>query len=364
MLALTITSQKGGVGKTTVALNLGFALARRGWRTLLVDADPAGAIGLSLTRKVADAPGLAELARDGGPAAEARLNEPRGIWWEAGTLYVLDNGNRRVRRVGPDGVIRAMAAGADLANDWGLTLGPDGRPWWSGLMRGTLARPTPEGGTETAVGQPTAGNPQMAEMLVGLAAPVGPDPATLRMTFPTGVVRDPNGHIVFCDGIAGRIYRLRTSGPQAGTLEWVAGIPLQEALSRAEAVKAGIPEPSLEGVPANDVWLSVPLGLAYDAKGNLYVAEGGDRNVEAMSALVGDLPLPPDLLPGRPPRIRRITPDGVISTIAGPGGRWFTDPDGEDALYVPACLAVMSDGRLAIGDLGSNLVRILPAGSY
>lgn len=62
MRALTVTSPKGGVGKTTVALNLAYSLARRGWRTLIVDADPAGAIGLSLTKKVAQAPGLAEYA--------------------------------------------------------------------------------------------------------------------------------------------------------------------------------------------------------------------------------------------------------------------------------------------------------------
>lgn len=38
------------MGKTTVALNLGLALARRGWRTLVVDADPLGCIGLSVER--------------------------------------------------------------------------------------------------------------------------------------------------------------------------------------------------------------------------------------------------------------------------------------------------------------------------
>ncbi len=36
---ITVTSGKGGVGKTTVALNLALSLARRGTRTLLFDAD-------------------------------------------------------------------------------------------------------------------------------------------------------------------------------------------------------------------------------------------------------------------------------------------------------------------------------------
>ncbi len=49
---LAVVSQKGGVGKTTTAVNLAAAFARRGLKTLIVDTDPQGAVrfGVGLRR--------------------------------------------------------------------------------------------------------------------------------------------------------------------------------------------------------------------------------------------------------------------------------------------------------------------------
>lgn len=51
VISIAVSSQKGGVGKTTLSINLAHAFARAGVRTLLVDADPQGSVGLSLTRQ-------------------------------------------------------------------------------------------------------------------------------------------------------------------------------------------------------------------------------------------------------------------------------------------------------------------------
>ena len=58
LITLSICSQKGGVGKTTVALNLAHSLACRGWQTLLIDTDPQNSVGLSLSEKTRKCPGF------------------------------------------------------------------------------------------------------------------------------------------------------------------------------------------------------------------------------------------------------------------------------------------------------------------
>ncbi|MDR0366464.1 MAG: AAA family ATPase, partial [Bifidobacteriaceae bacterium] len=67
---IALCNQKGGVGKTTTAVNLGAALALYGRRVLIVDFDPQGAASVALGRN----------AKEGEPTVyDALMNHSIGV---------------------------------------------------------------------------------------------------------------------------------------------------------------------------------------------------------------------------------------------------------------------------------------------
>ncbi|MGH9300925.1 MAG: ParA family protein [Acidimicrobiales bacterium] len=68
---LVVTAHKGGVGKTTLAVNLAAVFAQAGRRTLLVDVDPQGTASVSLGLFEVAKPSMYEVLMGTSPARDA-----------------------------------------------------------------------------------------------------------------------------------------------------------------------------------------------------------------------------------------------------------------------------------------------------
>ena len=72
----TVANQKGGVGKTTSAVNIGAALAMGGLRTLIIDLDPQGNASTAFGISRDEVNGMYEVITKDLPMVEASLKVP------------------------------------------------------------------------------------------------------------------------------------------------------------------------------------------------------------------------------------------------------------------------------------------------
>ncbi len=257
---------------------------------------------------------------DGGLAKDARLTRPKGVVaGPDGSVYFSDN-NLRVRRIDPDGIITTVAGSGSYSysgdggpaiqagiRPQGLAVGSDGSLYIADTFNRRVRRVGPDGIITTVAGNGTDnftgdGGPAV-ETGVGkvLSIAIGSDDSLYFI----GNFGGGDG-LIFHVGVDGNINKIAGGGS------------------------------GLDGGPAIEAYFSNPTGIAVGSDGSLYIADSWHH------------------------RIRRIGPDGIITTVAGSGGSGYSgdgDPAIEARLNTPMDVAIGLDGSIYISDYSNKCVR-------
>jgi hypothetical protein len=170
-----------------------------------------------------------------------------------------------------------------------------------------------------------------------------------HLSTPIGLAYDSKGNLYVADTGNLTIRKIATDG----TISRVAGTYLKNALVKLIGYKVGADE----GTNALDAVLVGPASIQFDKNDNLYLSEMGTENISTFASFTS---LPVDALPAITARIRKITPDGKISSVAGVGTKVLADPFGDNSLSIPLDVCLNADGDLAIADSGLNQIKVLP----
>jgi uncharacterized protein (TIGR03437 family) len=313
--------------------------------------------------------GVAGWNGDGGPATAAQLNLPYGVAVDgAGNIYVADLGNNRVRRIGPDGVIRTWAGngGAGSEGDGGpatsaqlhtprnLALDAAGNLYISEFDGHRVRKVSPDGRIWTVAGTGTA----------GYRGDGGPGPSA-QLSSPAGLAVDRTGALYIADSQNEVIRKLSPGGAIGTVLGATAGVtlltPIAVAVDSAFTVYVADGSGQVRAWSATGQWstvagtgfsgfagdgglaaaatLTAPRDLAVDAAGILFVADGV--------------------------RVREVNASQKIQTVAGDG---YVHPSGDGGpataaeLYEPSAVALDWSGNLWIADTGTQRVRMVAQG--
>jgi serine/threonine-protein kinase len=265
--------------------------------------------------------GTAGFSGDGGPATAAELNGPgTAVEDKNGNIYLPDTSNNRVRKITPDGTISTVAGNgtagfsgdggpatqAEINSVEGMAVGPDGSLYLADYTNERIRKVAPDGIITTIAGTGQKG-------YTGT-----PTPAV------SAQISDPNSIAIADDGTI-YIGNLGSDSIQKidknGMLSTFAG--------NGKTGRTG------DGGPATSATLSIP-DLTLGPDGTVYIAAYGSDTV------------------------RKVTPQGIITTIAGTGAEGNTGDGGPATaaqLKSPSSVVVDASGAVYIADNGNKEVR-------
>src|SRR5829696_8676209 len=121
MRRIAIINQKGGVGKTTTAVNLGAALARAGKRVCILDLDPQAHASTHLgVEPDGQAPSMYEALTDNKPLAEVRQRTDDDLWLARSDINLAAAEVELAGVVGREMILRDLLQADDPSFDFVL----------------------------------------------------------------------------------------------------------------------------------------------------------------------------------------------------------------------------------------------------
>ncbi|HEV8073041.1 MAG TPA: ice-binding family protein [Opitutaceae bacterium] len=257
-----------------------------------------------------------------GTGASALFNQPGGIVINSsGVLFVADTGNSTIRKIAPGGVVTTFAGSA--ANK-SYQDGTGTSAWFNspvGIAVDAFGNLFVADSKNTVIRKitPTAAVTTFA----GAAGVIGSTDSPARFNAPFGLAVDFSTSNVYVGDSSNNTIRKITSFGITSTL---AGLPLTTG--------------SADGT-GNVARFNLPDGEATDTAGNVYIADTASST------------------------IRKMTPGGTVTTIAGQAGvQGLTDGTGTGSLFnQPEALTVDTAGNIYVADTGNAAIRkITPVG--
>jgi streptogramin lyase len=310
-----------------------------------------------------------------GTGINARFSTPLGITVDGdGTVYVTDNNNYTIRKIAPSGVVTTLAGGpgqrghvdgaggaARFEDLVGITSDVTGNLY---VTDSCSVRKITPGGVVTTLGG------------IGIGSVDG-NINVASFSQPEGIVATENGHLYLADTGNSTVRKITIDGD----VTTMAGSPLQLGMA--------------DGVGSAAQFFN-PVGVTSDKSGNLYVADQNNQTIRKITpnGEVSTLAGSPRLSgfangTGSAARfscpngviadvfgniyvtdlfnhvIRKITPAGVVTTLAGsPGQSGYADGLGSSALFaLPWGITSDTSGNLYVADHDNHVIRkITPSG--